>query len=133
MLWLIIALALMQMPNAEWHQVEPFEVKSALEFSPIQGDDAVTSSYFITILEEQIPVSLDKVAAFRVEIVLKSGYSISNVVNEWKKVEVESASGILKMNAIELAVVVEGWNYWDMEVFSTVICYKTKEKQKIKL
>ena len=130
---IIVSILLLQGIESQWIEVQPFNIKTSLQFSPIEGDDTVISSYIITVLEAQIPQSLDQISAFRVEVILESGYSISSVVDEWRRVEVESASGLEKMKAVEMTMVIEGWDYWEFDYFTVNVWYKLRAEEKEKL
>ncbi len=122
-LWFI---PLLLLAEEGWIKVDTHSVKSALEFSDIPGDDSVTSTYTLAALEDAIASPPEKIAVFKIEIVLESGYTITRVQDDWKEIIVPSASGETQMKAIELEVVLEGWSYWDMEVFTANVWYKLK-------
>ena len=124
---LILSILLLQGIESQWIEVQPFDIKTSIQFSPIEGDDTVISSYTITVLEEQIPQSVDEIKSFRVEVILESGYSITGIVDEWREVEVESASGLEKMKAVEMTIVIEGWDYWEFDIFTVNVWYKLRE------
>ncbi|NQS97163.1 MAG: hypothetical protein HQ591_01795 [candidate division Zixibacteria bacterium] len=124
---LILSILLLQGLESQWIEVQPFDIKASLQFSPIEGDDTVISGYTITVLEEQIPQAVDEIKSFRVEVILESGYSITGIVDEWRGVVVESASGLEKMKAVEMTIVIEGWNYWEFDFFTVNVWYKLRE------
>ncbi len=117
----------LQTPIDEWIPVETYDVVTGLDFSPFQGDDSVISTYTVHVLEEKLPVDLSGIESFRIEVILKSGYTITNVADLWEKEEVETASGSAKMKAIRLTVKLEGWDYWDVEIFKVSVCCKLKQ------
>ena len=90
--------------SSSWIKGETYDVKASLNFSDIPGDNSVISTYDVIILDEKIPVPLEDVDSFKVEIILASGYSITRVLSEWDETIVESASGSARMKAILLKV-----------------------------
>lgn len=127
MLGLILAALLLQFPAGEWIEVETFNVVTSLEFSPVLGDDTVKSTYTITILEEKLPEDLTGLESFKVELILESGFEISGVLKEWRRTEIETPSGVYKLKGAELDLIVDGWDYWDVEIFTVKVWYKLKE------
>ena len=126
---LILALLiLLQQPAPDiWNPLSIHDVIASIEFSPVQGDDTVTSTYSIYILKENIPYDLNGIDSFKVELVLESGYTITNVLEDYSEVIVESISGVFKQEAIRLDIVLEGWDHWDLEIFSAKTWLKLKE------
>lgn len=121
-------LILMQLPTPDvWNPLPIHDVVASVEFSPIQGDDTVTSTYSIYILKENILFDFKGIDSFKVELVLESGYSITNVLEEYSEVIVESASGVFQQEAVRLDIILEGWDHWDLEVFSAKTWVKLKE------
>jgi len=127
MIRLLLFALLLQMPSEEWISVETYDVITSIDFSPIEGDDTVTSTYTIHILEDQLPAGQNAIACFKIEVALKSGYTITNVTDKWGREEVESASGSAKLKAVKLNVILEGWDYWDVEIFRVSVWYKIKD------
>jgi|GEM_PF-1955055 len=123
----LILTLLLQSPPDDWIPVETYDTITAIDFSPFQGDDSVISSYSVHILEEKLPIDLSGIESFKIEVVLKSGYTITNVTDLWEKDEVETASGSAKLKAIKLTVKLEGWDYWDVEIFSVTVGCKLKQ------
>lgn len=127
MLYVLLSIALLQIPTGNWTEVENYNVVTSLEFSPVIGDETVTSTYTITVLEEKLPEDLTGLEAFRVELVVESGYTISGVIKEWRRIEIESPSGLYNHKAVEMELVIAGWDYWDLEIFTVNVWYKLKE------
>jgi len=122
----LLGIILLQIVGGQWIALEVFDYKTGVRFSPIPGDETVTSTYTIYILEESVPVSLDKVKSFKLEITLKSGYTITRVLDEWEFTRVEIGEGEERLSAVELTVVVEGWDNWDLEIFKVEAWMKLK-------
>lgn len=112
-----------------WVKVEVHSVQTAVKFSPIFGDQTVTSTYVITVLEDEISSEMEEIDSFRIEIILKSGYTITRVLKNWERITIASASGTVEMEALELKVMIEGWDYWDLEVFKTNVWYRVKSEE----
>lgn len=125
---ILMLITLVQLQQSQWIPVEAFDTTTKIDFSPYVSSDEVNSTYTTAVLEELLPAKLDDIASFRVEVILKSGYTISGVVKKWKRIKVDSASGAAKQNAVELKLSVEGWDYWDIEIFTVNVWYKFKSK-----
>ncbi len=132
MLRVLLLLAIMAGILDDWVEVEVYDVITELEFSPVPGDDSVTSRYIVKILENSLPRELDEIESIKINIILGSGYSITKVVDEWERVEVESASGEFRMKALQIVLVLNEWDFWDVEIFTAKAWYKLK-KGKVKI
>ena len=128
MLHLLLNIILLQLAGSLWIAVETHDISPSVYFSPIPNDDTVTSTYAITILEEEVPRPLSEIDAFKVEITLESGYTITRVLHEWELEEVEDSSGIGTQKAIALEVVIEGWDHWELEIFKVEAWCRLKGK-----
>ena len=127
MLALLLTAALIQFSPDDWTAVEPFNVVTSLEFSPIMGDETVTSTYTVWVLEDKLPEDITGIKSFKVELILESGYTLSGVMKNWQRTEVETASGFYKLPAVMFDLVIDGWDYWDIEIFTLRVWYKLKE------
>ena len=127
MLFALLTIALLQIPTGDWTEVENYNVVTSLEFSPVIGDETVTSTYTVTVLEEKLPEDLTGLESFRIELVVESGFTLSGVIKEWRRIEIESPSGLYKHKAVEMDLIIAGWDYWDLEIFTVNVWYKLKE------
>ena len=122
-------IALLTALNGEWIVVDTHTIKAGIEFPASSYDTGVTSTYVITVLEDQITNPLKQIAAFKVVLMLETGYTITRVLKEWEQTEVESASGEAKMKAIVLKVALKDWEHWDLEIFKSEVSYKLKSEK----
>jgi len=127
---ILLIITLLQLPSAEWIPLEVFSSAASVDFSPFVSKDEVDSKYTITVLQDNLPRKIREIAAFNVEVVLKSGYTVSGVVTKWREIMVESPSGAATMPAVELDLTLEGWDHWDVEIFTVNVWCKLKQKEK---
>ena len=121
--------------QSEWTTVKPFRVDTEYEFSRIPGDNTVVSAYSITILRKEIPLPLSQISAFKVEIILESGFSITRVLKNWETGEFSlptdttSTEGEKLLETVILTVDIRGWDYWEFDIFAVNVWYKSSAKR----
>ena len=125
-LFLLLSLALLQISESNWIQIDYFDHKTAVKFSPIPDDQTVTLTYTIFILEETLPQRLDNIENFKAEVTLESGFTITKVLHEWERVKVQSPDGVETLDAVKLNIVLEEWENWDLNIFKILVWIKLK-------
>ena len=110
--------------ESEWIPVEPYNVTMKLKFSEDPHDSSVVSTYEITLLQREIPDSLNNISGFKVEIILESGYSIIRVLDKWTLSETASPAEESRYKTVVLSVDIRGWDYWELDLFAANVWYK---------
>lgn len=123
----LLSFILLQLAVSPWKSVDVFDVKTAVEYSAIEGDNRATSTYIVYILEEQIPQSFTNIGSFKVVITLESGFTITRVVDEWRYENVELPYTSEDAKAIAFDILVDGWTNWDVRIFKTEVWFKLKK------
>lgn len=126
LLILLSTFALLQTSEPDWIQIDYYDYKSAVKFSPIPDDEAVTLTFTVFILEESLPQSIESIDSFRTEITLESGFTITKVLKDWELVKVESPDGVETMDAISLKIVLDEWENWELNIFRVLVWLKLK-------
>jgi hypothetical protein len=122
----IFCLLLLNLIGSEWIEVKAHNVKTEIRFSPIPDDNTVISTYTVYVLEAEMKHPLSQIDAFKVEIVLESGFSITKVFDHWETETITSPEGDRRLKAVVLKLIMEEWEFWDIEIFKVSAWYRTK-------